>query len=79
MQHLVKGEIAIIGEVNSVCEWLGCLLENLLPDMLERRRAHYDRDISCRGRNLQHVFKQAGNFIYLPDVGRVLLQRARRQ
>jgi hypothetical protein len=28
---------------------------------------------------LQHVFKHAGNVIYLPDVGRVLLQRARRQ
>ena len=79
LQHLVKGEIAVVGEVNPVCEWLGCLLEDLLPKMFERRRTHYDRNIFCRGRNLQHVFKQAGNLIYLPDVSRVLLQRARRQ
>ena len=77
--HLVKGEIAVVGELNPACEWLGCLLEGLLPKMFERRRTHYDLDIFCRGRNLQHVFKQAGNIIYLPDVGRVLLQRARRQ
>src|SRR5512132_35115 len=77
--HLLEGEIAVVGEVYPACERLGCLLKHALPKTFERRRAHYDHDIFCRGRDLQHVFKEAVNFIYLPDVSCVLVQRARRQ
>src|SRR5205085_2051589 len=77
--HLVEGEIAVVGEFNPSCEWLGCLLKHVLPKMFERRRSYYHRDIFCRRRNLQHVFNEAGNLIYLPDVSRILLQRAGRQ
>ena len=77
--HLVEGEITVVGELDPACEWLGCLLEVLLPMVFERRCTHYDRDIFCRRRDLHHVFKEAGNLIFLPDVSRVLLQRARRK
>src|SRR4051812_7560664 len=71
--HFLEGEVAEVGEVNPAYEWLGCLLKHVLPKMFERCCAHYDHDIFCRGRDLQHIFKEAGNFIYLPDVGCVLV------
>jgi hypothetical protein len=71
--HLLEGEIAEVGEVNPAREWFGGLLKHALPKTFERRCAHYDHDIFCRGRDLQHVFKEARNFIYLPDVSCVLL------
>src|SRR4029077_15787509 len=77
--HLLEGKIAEVSEVNPGCERLGCLFKHALPKTFERRCADYDHDIFCRGRDFQHVFKEAGNFIYLPDVGCVLVQRARRQ
>src|SRR4029077_3274637 len=61
--HLLEGEIAEVGEVNPGCERLGCLLKHALPKTFERRCAHYDHDIFCGGRDLQHVFEEPGNFI----------------
>src|SRR6476469_4352705 len=57
--HLLKGKIVEVREFDPARVGLGCLLESLLPGAFERRRPHDDRDISCRGCNLQHVFKQA--------------------
>src|SRR3954451_2190138 len=77
--HLLEGKIAVVGKLNSTCERLGCLFEDLLPNMFERRCAYYYRDIFCRGRNLQHVVNQVANLVCLPDVGRTVVQSARRQ
>ena len=77
--HLVEGQVAVVGELNPACEWLDCLLEGLLPKMLEWRRTHYHLDIFCRGCNLQHIFNEAGNLIYLPDIRGAVVQRVRRQ
>src|SRR5688572_8393092 len=77
--HLLKGKIIVVSELDSTRERFGCLLESLLPGALERRRPHYNRDIFCRGRNLQDVFKQAWNVQFMSDVGRVLVQRPGRK
>src|SRR5512132_926824 len=77
--HLLEGEIAVVGEVYPACEWLGCLLKGLLPIVFQWRRTYYDRDIFCRGCNLQHVLEQPWKINFLPDVSRVLLQCARRK
>ena len=62
--HLVEGEIAVVGEVYPAREWLGCLLKGLLPIVFQWRRTYYDRDIFCRGCNLQHVLEQPGKIIF---------------
>jgi hypothetical protein len=76
---LVEREIAVVGEVYPACEWLGCLLKGLLPIVFQWRRTYYDRDIFCRGCNLQHVLEQPVKINFLADVSRVLLQCARRK
>src|SRR5437868_14335245 len=70
LQHLIKGEVVEINEMNSISQRLRGLAESFGPILFERSCADHNGDVLRSRRDVEHVIQQARDVENLADVGR---------